>query len=240
MSIQFAFLVLALSSTLLASDSGKDYVQISNTQKLEFPSGGTLRLDHSTGEVTIEGWDQPGVELTTTIQSLDSYLAADRDKEKKELERVKVDAKRSGNELVITTTYPHHRAFPYIEPLSVVTNFYLEYRIKVPRTAKLFIQHDDGEVHIDDITGNVQAKARQGLIALRVEAENVPPMIDAKSYIGTVNSDFNGTEKWQRIHFGHTFTEGASSAPQKLDLKIGYGDIVILKAHEPKEPPPAT
>ena len=46
MSIQFALLALALSSTLLASDYGKEYVQISNTQKLEFPAGGTLRLDH--------------------------------------------------------------------------------------------------------------------------------------------------------------------------------------------------
>jgi hypothetical protein len=225
---------------LLASDYGKDYVQITKTQKLEFPAGGTLRLVHSTGEVTIEGWDEPGVELTTTIQSLDGYLAADRDKEKKELERVQVEAKKNGNELVITTNYPHHRAFPYIEPLSTVTNFYLEYRIKVPRNAKLAILHDDGEVHIDDITGNVQAKARQGLIALRIEAANMPPMIDAKSYIGTVNSDFDGAEKGQKIHFGHTFTEGAASAAQKLDLKIGYGDIVILKAHEPKEPPPAT
>ncbi len=229
-----------MACVLLASDYRKDYVQISNTQKLEFPAGGTLRLEHSTGEVTIEGWDQPGLELTTTIQSLDSYLAADRDKEKKELERVKVDAKRNGNELVITTQYPHNRAFPYIEPLSAVTNFYLEYRIKVPRTAKLVIQHDDGEVHIDDITGNVQAKARQGLIALRIEAENMPPMIDAKSFIGTVNSDFDGKEKGQPLHFGHTFTEGTSAAPQKLDLKIGYGDIVILKAHEPKVIPPAT
>jgi hypothetical protein len=235
-----ALLGLCAACVLLASDYGKDYVQITKTQKLEFPAGGTLRLVHSTGEVTIEGWDEPGMELTTTIRSLDGYLTADRDKEKKELDRVQVEAKKNGNELAITTNYPHHRAFPYIEPLSVVTNFYMEYRIRVPRNAKLAILHDDGEVHIDDITGNVQAKARQGLIALRIVAENMPPTIDAKSYIGTVNSDFDGAEKGQKIHFGHTFTEGAASASQKLDLKIGYGDIVILKAHEPKEPPPST
>ena len=232
-----AFLGLCAACFLFGSDYGKDYAQITKTQTLDFPAGGTLRLVHSTGEVTIEGWDEPGVELTTTVRSLAGYLAADRDKQKKELERVQVEAKRNGNELVVTTTYPRHRAFPYVEPLSVVTNFYMEYRLRVPRTAKLAIQHDDGEVHIDDVSGNINAKARQGLIALHIVAGNMPPMIDAKSFIGTVNSDFDGTEKGHKVHFGHTFTEGTSSAPQKLDLQIGYGDIVILKAHEPKQPP---
>lgn len=240
MRTSLAVLGLCTASALFASDYGKEYVEISHTQKLDFPAGGTLRLVHSTGEVTIEGWDEPGVELTTTIRSLEGYPAADRGKEKKELDRVHVDAKKNGNELAIATTYPHHRAFPYIERLSVVTDFDLQYVIKVPRSAKLAIDHDDGEVNITGITGNVQAKARQGLIELLINAGNMPPMIDAKSYIGTVNSDFDGTEKNQYLHFGHTFTEGASSAPQKLDLKVSYGDIVILKAHAPKEPAPAT
>lgn len=240
MRVKPALLGLCAACVLFASDYGREYVAISKTQKLDFPAGGTLRLVHSTGEVTIEGWDEPGVELTTTIQSLEGYLAADRGKEKKKLERVQVEAKQNGNELVITTNYPHHRAFPYVEPLSVVTGFSMQYRVKAPRNAKLAILHDDGEVNIDDITGNVQAKARQGLIELHIPGENMPPAIEAKSYIGTVNSDFDGAEKGRPLHFGHTFTEGTASAPQKLDLKIGYGDIVILKAHQPKRPPPAT
>jgi hypothetical protein len=116
----------------------------------------------------------------------------------------------------------------------------MEYRIRVPRSANLAIRHDDGEVHIDDVAGNVQATARQGAIQLRIVADGTPPMIEAKSFIGSVNSDFDGTEESQPLHFGHTFTAGTSSAPQKLDLKVGYGDIVILKANEPKQPPPAT
>jgi hypothetical protein len=232
-----AFIGLVAACALLASDYGKDYVQITKTQMPAFPAGGTLRLVHSTGEVTIEGRDEAGVELTTTIRSLNGYVAADRDKAKKELERVRVDARVNGNELVITTSYPHHRAFPYVDPLSVVTDFHIEYRIKVPRSAKLAILHDDGEVNIDNVAGDVQVKARQGLISLRIAAENMPPVIDARSFAGAVNSDFDGTEKGEPLHFGHTLTEGSSSARQRLDLRIGYGDIVILKAHEPKQRP---
>jgi hypothetical protein len=111
--------------------------------------------------------------------------------------------------------------------------------IKVPRTAKLIVKHGDGEVHVDDVTDNIRATARQGLIELRVVSE-MPPAIDAKSYVGALNSDFAGKETLQPLHFGHKFEKRASTAPQTLHLRIGYGDIVILKAHEPQRPGPAT
>jgi len=238
--MRYKLAVLGLCvACLLLGDDARQKVQVSKTEKMDFPANGTLRLQNSTGELTIEGWDQPGVEITTIKSSKEEYLAGDRDKATKDLDRVQVSAKRNGDELVITTEYPHHRAFPFVSSLSTVTNFDLEYVIKVPRNAKLIVKHDDGEVHVDDVTGNIQATARQGLIALRLVSD-MPPAIDAKSYIGTVNSDFAGKETIQRLHFGHAFLEGAASAPQTLRLKIGYGDIVILKAHLPKAPPPAT
>lgn len=239
MRYRLAVLGLCAACLLLGADDARQKVRIAKTEKLDFPANGTLRLQNSTGDLTIEGWDQPGVEITTTKSSKEEYLAKDRDKATKDLDRVQISAKRTGDELVITTEYPHHRAFPYVEPLSTVTNFNLEYVIKVPRNAKLIVKHEDGEVHVDDVTGNIEATARQGLIALRLVTET-PPAIDAKSYIGSVTSDFDGTETLQRLHFGHKFVEGSSTAPQTLHLKIGYGDIVILKAHEPKAPPPVT
>jgi hypothetical protein len=239
MRYKLALLSLSLACLLLGDDEAKQKVQVSKTEKADFPANGTLRLQNSTGELIIEGWDQPGVEISTVKSSKEEYLAADRDKATKELDRVQVSAKRNGDELVITTEYPRHRAFPWVTPLQTVTNFDLQYVIKVPRSAKLIVNHKDGEVHVDDVTGNIQATARQGLIALRLVSD-MPPAIDAKSFVGTVNSDFEGRETLQPLHFGHKFEEGASTAPQTLHLRIGYGDIVILKAHQPKAPPPAT
>jgi len=239
MRYKLAVLGLCVACLLLGDDEARQKVQVTKTEKMDFPANGTLRLQNSTGELTIKGWDQPGVEITTTKSSKEEYLAKDRDKAAKDLDRVQVSAKRNGDELVITTVYPHHRAFPYVTPLQTVTNFDLEYVIRVPRNAKLIVKHDDGEVHVDDVAGNIEATARQGLIALRLVSDKAPS-IDANSYIGTVNSDFDGKETRQTLHFGHTFTEGSAGAPQTLHLKIGFGDIVILKAHEPKAPPPVT
>jgi hypothetical protein len=214
-----------LTSALLLSCllSVADDARLSTTETLDFPAGGTLCVQNSTGDLLIEGWDQTGVEITTTMSA----------KKKRDRDRVQISTKRDGAELVVTTTFPHHRALPYVTPLSTVTNFDLEYHIKVPRSVKLIVKHDDGEVHIDDVTGNIQVKARQGLIALRLAGET-PPAIDAKSDFGSVNSDFAGNQTrhpwWP---FAPQFVGSASSAPQQVHLKIGCGDIVILKAHKP-------
>jgi hypothetical protein len=208
-------------------DASPQIVEVSKTDRMDFPANGTLRVQNSTGELTIEGWDQPGIEITTTKSSRTT----------RELDRVRVAASRNGSELVLTTEYPRHRAFPWVTPLQTVTNFDLVYRIKVPRSAKIIVKHDDGDVYIDDVAGNIEAKARQGMIALRLMRE-ASPVIDAKSDLGSVNSDFAGKETRRPFPFGHSFVE-AASAPQNLHLRIAYGDIVILKAHEPKAPPPA-
>ena len=230
----FPAIGLCLTCLLLGDDTELQKVQVSKTEKVDFPAAGTLRLQNSTGELTIEGWDQAGVEITT----IKSAKTAARD-----LDRVQISTKRNGDELVITTDFPHHRAFPYVTPLQTVTNFDLEYHIKVPRNAKLIVKHQDGDVHIDDVAGNIQVTARQGLISVRLTGE-MPPSIDARSDLGSVNSDFSGgpTAKDTRHPwpFGHQFVEGTSTAPQNLHLNIGFGDIVILKAHSPQAPRPVS
>ena len=213
--------------------AGIKTVQVSKTDTMDFPAGGTLRLENSTGDVNIEGWDQLGIEITTIKSGKDDRQMQDREKTLQQLNRVEITAKQNGNELVIATRYPHHRAPPYISPLSRVTNFDLEYDIKVPRNAKIFVRHDAGNIYVDDVTGDIDAKVRQGLISLRLKGD-APHAIEAKSGVGNVSSDFPGMQSRHLfLPFGHQFVDSASGA-QSLHLRIGFGDIIILKAHDPK------
>jgi len=233
--LSFGLIGLGAACLLLGENETARKVQISKTEKLDFPAGGTLRVQNSTGELTIEGWDQPGVEITTTKSSKEVNTPQERDKATRELDRVKISTNRNGDELDVTTEFPQHRAFPFVTSLQNVTNFDLEYLIKVPRNAKLIVKHGAGEVHVDDVAGNIQVNAVQGLIALRLTGE-LPRSIQAKSDLGSVNSDFPGNESRHPWPFGHEFVEGTAANTQSLDLKIGFGDIVILKAHEPVAP----
>jgi hypothetical protein len=209
-------LIIGVSCLLAANNEIPLKIQVTKTEHADLPAGGTVRFKNSTGELTIEAWDQPGVEITTTISAkIAQALAA-----------VKVSSAREGNDLVITTDFPRHTRF-LPRPSVGARDFDLEYVVKVPRDAKLVVDHDSGEIHFDDVTGDIHATLIQGEIMLRL-----PPTgqyaIDAKCRIGGVTSDFPGVTK--REHLGHTFLQGAQ-APHSLYLRNGFGDILILREH---------
>jgi Putative adhesin len=224
--IRILTLLLGVSCLLLADEQSRQKVQVTNTQHLDLPPSGTVTFKNSTGELTIEGWDQPGVEITTVKSTKAAYSSAEREKGSRELEKVQVAAERHGDEVVITTTSPHH-GFP------VPTDVDLDYRVKVPRAARLVVKHGAGEVHFDDVTGDIHATASKGAITLHVPAGD-QYAIDAKSRIGSVTSDFPGSME-RRWLVGHQFVQ-TSQAPHKLYLRTGFGDVIILKIQKPEAP----
>ena len=51
-------------SCLLADNEPKQRIQVTNTQRSDFASDGLLRLENSTGELSVQGWDRPYVKTT--------------------------------------------------------------------------------------------------------------------------------------------------------------------------------
>lgn len=229
-------MVFGVSCLLLADDEVRQNVQISKTERLDFPAAGTVKLKNSTGELTVEGWDQPSVEITTVKSTKAAYASAERVKAVHDLDRVRVSAERQGDELVITTDFPRHRGFPPPSPLSGAANFHLDYHIKVPREARLVVDHDVGDVHFDGVTGDIHATALQGGITLHLP-EGGRYAIDAKSDFGSVTSDFPGSTKRRFWLVGHQFIQN-SQAPHELYLRDGFGDIIILRIRRPPIPLP--
>jgi hypothetical protein len=210
---------ICVGCLLAASGEAPKKILVTKTEHADLPTGGTIRFKNSTGELTIEGWDQPGVEITTTASTKiarGAHLLAG----------VKVSETREGNDLVITTGFPRHTRF-LPRPSVGARDFDLEYNVKVPRKAKLIVDHDAGEVHLDHLTGDIHATMLQGEMTLRLPAESQYD-IDAKSRIGDVISDFAGTAR--REHLGHTFMT-SRPAPHSLYLRNGYGDIIILREY---------
>jgi hypothetical protein len=105
-------------------------------------------------------------------------------------------------------------------------DFDLDYRIKVPRNTNLIVDHQEGEVHFDEVTGDIHATTVQGTTTVHLP-QTGKYTINAKSKLGAVISDFPGTTKRKRW-FGHEFAE-TSQAPHNLYMRSGFGDFVILK-----------
>jgi hypothetical protein len=50
---------------LAAAIEPRQKVQVTKTERIDFPAGGALRLANSIGVLTVEAWDRPDVEITT-------------------------------------------------------------------------------------------------------------------------------------------------------------------------------
>jgi hypothetical protein len=229
-----AALACGMTCLLLADDPVRQKVQVTSTQRLDLASGGTVRLKNSAGQVSIEAWDQPGVEITTVKSTRNEYTAAEGAKATHDLDGVKIAAGRSNGEVVINTNYRRKRRLPFALLVGNATNIDLNYSIKVPRDAHLVVDHEIGDVYFDDVTGDIRATTHQGTITLRLPAGSQYEL-DAKTKIGSITSDFPGSTKRRGWLIGRNFLHEAK-APHKLYLRAGVGDIIILEARMPRTP----
>ena len=69
-------LMISVGCLMAANDEVPRKIQVTKTEHADLSAGGTVRFKNSTGELTIEGWDQPGVEITTIESTKIAYPAS--------------------------------------------------------------------------------------------------------------------------------------------------------------------
>jgi hypothetical protein len=219
--ISVAILVICLP---ILSASPKQSVEAVTTDRVEFVSGGAIRVA-ATGELNVEGWDQTAVEITVTRTLFRSDAPKDQEQAKQRLAGIRVVTERKGNnELVISTKLPSRK---FLTPLRGKTEVNLDYRIKVPHDSRLSILNDIGDVLINGVGGDIDASARIGSIVVQLPGPG-PYSIDAKSRVGGVYSDFTGTYHNPYL-LGQSFIEPTEAPGHKVRLRVGIGGIEIQK-----------
>jgi len=217
------FGVLALTS--LCADTAKPAqpVQTSHTDTVNFAPGGTIRIDNADGNVTIEAWDEPKVEVTV-VKSMgwddESSAAANH-----RLDAVKIAVDRkSDTEVAIdaSRTRTHNRV---AHMLHIGSEAGVSYHIRVPKYSHLVISRADGYVSVTGVTGNIEATNSRGDILLMLP-NLAQYSIDAHTKVGVITSDLQGT-KHQHHLSGQEFTRGDKTQVHKLDLHMGFGGITI-------------
>ena len=209
-------------------------VQTTTTEHVKFAAGGTIRLVHSFGYLSVEGWDQPEVEITV-VKSM-GYDSEPATEAAQHLEGVHVvTERRSDTELAISTT---RGACPsrFTHPLGKCRDVKVEYRIRAPRNSHLVISHSGGFVSVTGVTGNIEATNTRGDIVLMVPDLTVYS-IDAHTKAGIVTSDATDANRSKHL-LGETFSRGGAAPSRRLSLRMGYGGIAI-KALPPETLAPA-
>jgi hypothetical protein len=200
--------------------------QVSSTERVSFAPGGTIRFNNSFGDLYVEGWDQPQVEMTL-IKSFEDYQPPKNGAE--HLERMRFTTEHpSASELAIVTTIPSRSFFRH--PFGGKGDVTVRYELRVPSDSHLVIHHGGGNILVVNVTGGIEATNREGDIVLMLPTPG-PYAIDARSKMGTVISDFAG-KAHVRYFIGERFAGEDANSPRKIFLRVGFGGITI------KEVPP--
>jgi hypothetical protein len=210
-------LVIALGTMLplLADDGVKQPVQTTTSERVGFAPGGLIRFNDSYGDLNVEGWDRPEVEIKVTRSLSGYYSTKDREKAAARLDRIHVTTQHTDTELTISTLPPKHRG-----------GVQVEYQVRVPYDTRLAIHHGSGNILVSNVTGDIEAIGSRGDILLMLP-EKGKYSIDAKSKIGTVSSDFGGDTHVRRYLVGERYASDNPSPARKIFLRMGFGGITI-------------
>ena len=201
--------------------------EVTNTERVPFAPGGSIRLDNSYGYLTVEGWDEPQVEITVTKSTAGYYEPSQQQRAEQPFAQVRVAAeRRSDKELAISTTSPVRHRFLPKAPRSVT----VEYRIRVPRDSRLVVRHDSGYVWISDVTGDLDVRSHTGSMIVMLPDAG-PYSIDARTRMGSVSSDLTGKSLSRLSQFlvGSHFDYTSKTPQRHVYLRMGRGSIEILQ-----------
>ena len=242
MRFQLAFMVVPLTllgMTLPASGAGalKEPPQKTTTERVNFAPGGTIRIDGSYGDLNVEGWDRPEVEVTVIKTLPYGYKAKQPDEGAAALDRVRIVTEhKSPPELTISTGLPSRRP-SWMPPFwrHPTGGVGVEYDIHVPRDSRLAIHHGTGSVSVNDIAGDIDTRVGRGDILLWL-----PPgsySLDARTKFGIISSDLEGAAH-NKYLIGESFTQVNPPPSHRLHLRMGFGGIT-LKEILPESQAPA-
>jgi hypothetical protein len=217
----------------------KQSFEVTSTERVNFPPGGTIRLDGSYGYLSVDGWDEPQVEVTI-IKSTDRFYEPSQEREAKQrLELIRVvTERRADTELRISTVVPS-RGKPFgggqdfspaslVLPRSIKGGVTVEYRIHAPRDSRLVIHNETGYVWVSDVTGDIEATSRTGdMIVMLPDPGSYS--IDARTRLGSVSSDFTGKDLHNQFLVGTHFTYVSEAPSRRIYLRMGIGSITIKR-----------
>ena len=210
----------------LAAKVPKPGMPVVTTERVDFAPGGTIQVNGSAGELNIEGWDRPEVEITVTRSTYRADTPKDQDLAKRQLDAIKVTAERkSPTELVINTAFPI-RSF-WAKVAHCRPDVQMDYRIRVPRDSKLVLRLSTGDVVVYDVAGDINASVRTGDILMQLPAAG-QYSFDAQCRFGGVYSDFAGNYH-VAYRVSERFAQSAQAAARKVYLRVGTGSIKIQK-----------
>lgn len=213
---------LVFGPVLLDAQVPLERVEVKTLQSAAYTPGGTVRIEGTAQELDVETWDEPRVEATLTRTE---YVGpSDRDNMKKNLARIGVAVAKSGNDVSVTMTFPHRNFLG--RWFRGKTDADVHCHVMVPRNARLFVRHQNGNLTVYGVTGDIDAKVHYGDIVLQLPDPGQYGF-KARVNMGGVFSDYPGKIP-HKVWVGRDYSAQAGSG-NKITAHVDIGGITLVK-----------
>jgi hypothetical protein len=193
-----------------------EFSQVSHYSERLF-SYGTLIVEARIGDLKIEGWDEPRVE----IEAEKVVQAGSEAKAQRLYKQIQIQLISEERNVRLRTIFPPRRLW---RPFRGATKLSVNYRIRMPYDANLTLRCVDGDVRVRGIVGNQQIRVSYGDVEVTIPSVHRLHSLDARAFLGYVQSDLHGEDSagWGRqVSFFNT------DGDQDISVRVRMGGVYV-------------
>jgi hypothetical protein len=183
-------------------------------------SFGTLTIDTRMGDLQVEGWDEPRLEIAgeKVVEAKDEQRAQPM------YERVQVALEGQDKKVLLRTLYPSRRLW---RPFRGESKLSVNFRIHMPFDANLVLKCVDGDVRTSGLTGKQDIHVNYGDVEINVPSIYLLHSLDARSLLGYVQSDLHGENSGG---FGRKIVFWNSDGNQDIEVRVRMGGVYVYSS----------
>ncbi len=213
-------IALSCSAVLLSSPTvrGDEFHRAKHYEVRMF-SFGTLTLTTRTGDLDVEGWDNPqlSIEAEKVVEAGSARTA------EKLYGLVGVSISERDHNINVSTNYPRRRLWrPFREESKLSVNF----TIHMPYDANLRLKCVDGDVTVSGITGREELDVNYGDVEVDVPHVYGLALLDARSWLGYVESDLHGVPE-DSAGFSRSLSFLNVQGTQVIVVRVRMGGVFV-------------
>ena len=180
-------------------------------------SFGTLTIDARMGDIQVECWDEPRLEIEA-----EKVVEAGNEKKADPLyDQVQVVLTGGDQQVLLRTIYPQRRLWrPFRDESRLSVNF----RIHMPFDANLTMKCVDGDVRVSGLIGKQQISVNYGDVEINVPSIYRLRSLDARSILGYVQSDLHGESS---AGWGRKIMFWNSDGDQDIKVRVRMGGVYV-------------
>jgi hypothetical protein len=180
-------------------------------------SFGVLTIDTRMGDIRIEGWDEPRLE----IEAEKVVQAKSAEKAKSLYDLLKIELQGKDKQVLLRTIYPPRRLW---RPFRGESHLSVNFHIHMPYDANLKLKCVDGDVRVKGLTGQQQIRVNYGDVEVDVPSVYRLRLLNARSWLGYVESDLHGEEN---AGFGPRVFYRNPSGEQEIYVRVRMGGVFV-------------